>query len=61
MNKSSKRRILAVLGVVVGTQLLSACVVLPVPGYRPRAVVVTPGYGYPPPPPREYREPYWRR
>ncbi|MEO8152991.1 MAG: hypothetical protein ABI605_07970 [Rhizobacter sp.] len=58
MHKSMKRRVLGVLSVVLATQLLSACIVLPVPAHRSRAVVVSPGYGYPGTP---YRDPYWRR
>lgn len=60
MQKSTKRRVLGVLAVVIASQLMTACVVLPVPGYR-RAVVVEPGYVHPVPPPRVYRDPYWRR
>ena len=45
MNKFMNRRVLGALGVVLATQLLSACVVVPVPVYRPRAVVIEPGYG----------------
>jgi hypothetical protein len=54
-----KRRVLGILSVVLASQLLSACVVLPVPGYRARAVVVEPGYGYGHG--HGYRDPYWRR
>jgi hypothetical protein len=59
MLKSTKRRVLAALCVVLGTQMLSACIVVPVPAHRARAVVIEPGYGYPAP--REHRDPYWRR
>ena len=59
MNSSMKRRVLGILSVVLASQLLSACVVLPVPGYRARAVVVEPGYGYGHG--YGYRDPYWRR
>ena len=45
MQTSTKRRVFGVLGLVIATQLLSACIVLPVPGHR-RAVVVQPGYGH---------------
>lgn len=48
MQKSTKRRVLGVLAVVLASQVLTACVVVPVPA-RPRAVVVTPGYAGPPP------------
>ncbi len=49
-----QRRGLGLLGIVMLTQLLSACVVLPVPYARHHAVIVGPGYG--PPPPRDYRD-----
>ncbi len=45
MHKFINRRVLGALGVVLATQLLSACVVVPVPAYRTRAVVIEPGYG----------------
>jgi hypothetical protein len=57
MNKILNRRSLGLIGVLLASQLLSACVVVPVPRYR-RAVVVEPAYG-PPPPPRVYRDPRW--
>lgn len=62
MQTSTKRRVFGVLGLVLATQLLSACIVLPVPGYHRRAVVVQPGYGYgydqgPP----HHNHPHWRR
>lgn len=60
MQKSTKRRVLGVLAVVIASQLMTACVVVPVPAHR-RAVIVAPGYGYPPPPPRDYHDHYWRR
>lgn len=62
MHKSMKRRVLGALSVVIATQLLSACVVLPVPMHR-RAVVVQPGYGPAPGPyyDQHPRRPYWRR
>jgi hypothetical protein len=44
MDKSTKRRTLGVLGVVLLTQLVSACVVVPVPARRMLPVVVQPGY-----------------
>jgi hypothetical protein len=62
MTKSVKRRVLGALGVVLATQLLSACVVLPLPVHRHHAVVVSPGYGYgPAPQPEYYGHPRWRR
>lgn len=61
MNSSMKRRVLGILSVVLASQLLSACVVLPVPMHRHREVVIEPGYGHPPPPPYDNRGPYWRR
>ena len=48
MLKSTKRRLLGVLAVVLASQALTACVVVPVPA-RPRAVIVQPGYAGPPP------------
>lgn len=60
MQTSIKRRVLGVLSVVLASQLLSACVVLPLPGHhRHRAVVVQPAPVYVPGP--HYRDPYWRR
>jgi len=61
MNKPVKRRVLGVLSVLLATQLLSACVVLPLPAHRHRAVVVSPGYGYTPAPQPGYGHPHWRR
>ena len=61
MNKPVKRRVLGVLSVVLATQLLSACIVLPLPSYRHRAVVVNPGYGYYQAPQPGYDHPHWRR
>jgi hypothetical protein len=61
MNKSVKRRILGVVSLVLATQLLSACVVLPLPAHRHRAMVVTPGYDYGPAPQPGYGNPHWRR
>ena len=58
MQQLIKRRVLGVLTAVIATQMLSACIVVPVPMQRSRGVVVTPGYGYPATP---YRDPYWRR
>lgn len=50
MRRFFNRRSLAVVGVLLTTQLLTACVVVPGPYYRPRgAVIVQPGYGPPPP------------
>lgn len=57
MKTSLKRRVLGAVAIVLATQALSACVVVPVPAHRPRAVVIEPGYAYPPP----YHGPYWRR
>jgi hypothetical protein len=39
-------RRVALLGVLLATQLLSACVVVPRPYYRPRAAAVEPQPGY---------------
>lgn len=58
MQKSTKRRLLGVLTVVLASQVLSACVVVPVP-HRHRAVVVQPGYSGPPPYHHHHRD--WRR
>ena len=63
MQTSTKRRVFGVLGLVIATQLLSACIVLPVPGHRRHgAVVVQPsyGYGHDQGPPR-HQHPHWRR
>ena len=62
MKKSTALRTLGLLGVLLSTQLLSACVVLPAPGYHPRhgAVIVGPGYG-PPPAPQPYYHPHRRQ
>jgi hypothetical protein len=60
-NKRRSLRALGVVGVLLSTQLLSACVVLPAPYYRhrgPAVVEVQPAYPSPPPP-RDGR--YWRR
>jgi len=50
MKNLLNRRVLGLATLLLGTQLLSACIVLPVPAYRPRAGVVVdvePGYrGY---------------
>lgn len=43
MKRSINRRSLAVLGVLLSSQLLSACIILPRP-YLPRVVVVEPGH-----------------
>ena len=45
MQRYFNRRI-ALLGVLLATQLLSACVVVPRPYYRPRAAAVEPQPGY---------------
>ena len=50
---SINRRSLAVLGVLLSSQLLSACIILPRP-YLPRVVVVEPGH--PGAPHGEYRD-----
>ncbi len=55
-----RRRVLGTSAVLIATQLLSACIVLPVPAHRPRTVIVEPGYAEPAPPPPP-RRPYWRR
>jgi hypothetical protein len=48
MRRFVNRRSLAVAGLLITTQLLTACVVVPAPYYRPRgAVIVQPGYGGP--------------
>lgn len=48
MHKSINRRLFSVLGVVLVTQGLTACVVLPLPVHRSRgAVVVEPGSAHP--------------
>ncbi|MBX3618777.1 MAG: hypothetical protein KF891_02120 [Rhizobacter sp.] len=59
MQKSSKRRVLGVLAAVIASQLMTACVVVPVPAHR-RAVIVAPGYVHTPPP-RVYHDHDWRR
>lgn len=62
MQTSTKRRVFGVLGLVLVTQLLSACIVLPVPGHHRRGVVVVqPGYGYGHQAPPHDRHPHWRR
>ena len=60
MQKSTKRRVLGVLTVVLASQVLSACVVVPVP-HRHRAGVVQPGYSGPPPYYQRVRDRDWRR
>jgi len=42
MKRFFNRRTLALAGVLAATQLLSACVVVPAPYYRPRTVIVEP-------------------
>jgi hypothetical protein len=59
MLKSTQRRVLGALAVVLASQALTACVVVPVPA-RPRAVIVSPGYGHPPPPRDDYYYHYRR-
>jgi hypothetical protein len=61
MQTSTKRRVFGVLGLVLATQVLSACIVLPVPAHRRGVVVVQPGYGYGHQGPPPDRQPYWRR
>jgi hypothetical protein len=46
MQRYFNRRTAALLGVLLAAQLLSACVVVPRPYYRPRAVAVEPQPGY---------------
>ncbi len=48
MSRFLNRRVLGLLGLVVTAQLLSACVVVPVPHHARRPVVidVEPGYGH---------------
>lgn len=60
MQKSTKRRVFGVLGVVLASQVLTACVVVPVPAYRHRGVVVQPGHSGPPPH-HHYHDRHWRR
>lgn len=61
MQKSTKRRALGVLGVVLASQVLAACVVVPVPTHR-RAVIVQPGHSAPPPYHHHDRhDRHWRR
>ncbi len=60
------RRWLGVAGAVAAVQMLSACVVLPVPAHPQRTVVVQPGYAKPAPPPAYHhrdreRHRNWRR
>jgi hypothetical protein len=61
MQTSTKRRVFGVLGLVLATQLLSACIVLPVPGHRRGVVVVQPGYGHGHAAPPQHNHPHWRR
>lgn len=58
MQTSAKRRVLGVLAIVLISQALTACVVVPVP-HRHRAIVVQPGY--PGPPPYHHHDRHWRR
>jgi hypothetical protein len=57
MSSSKRTRALGVVAVLLASQLLTACIVVPVPVHRPRAVIVDqdPHYGSPPPPPRRGR------
>lgn len=59
MQKSTQRRVFGVLAVVLASQVLTACVVVPVP-HRHRAVVVKPGYPGPPVH-HHHHHPHWRR
>ena len=58
MKRYLNRRSLAVVGVLLSSQLLSACIILPRP-YLPRVVVVEPGH--PGAPQGEYRDRRGRR
>ncbi|MET0334092.1 MAG: hypothetical protein ABW190_07450 [Rhizobacter sp.] len=58
--RSTRGRVIAVVGVVLASQLLTACVVVPVP-HRHRAVVVQPGYSGPPPGYHRHPDRDWRR
>ncbi len=60
MQKSTQRRVFGVLAVVLASQVLTACVVVPVPRYH-RGVVVQPGYSGPPPYHHHNRDRDWRR
>jgi hypothetical protein len=44
MKRYINRRSLALVGVLLASQLLSACVIVPQPYYRHRMGVVEPGY-----------------
>lgn len=59
MKRFLNRRMLGLIGIACVTQLLTACVVVPGPYYRHRAVVVEPApyYG----PGRDWHEPHDRR
>jgi len=46
MKRLFNRRALGLAGVLAATQLLSACVVVPAPYYRPRTVIVEPAPYY---------------
>jgi hypothetical protein len=63
MQKSTTKRrvfgVLGVLGAVLASQVLTACVVVPVPHRHHRAVIVQPGYSGPPPYHHHHRD--WRR
>lgn len=63
MSSTTKRRVLGIAGVLIATQLLSACIVLPVPAHRQRPVVIHPGHGHyqAPPPAHHPRHPHWGR
>ena len=49
MKRYLNRRSLALLGVLLASQLLSACIIVPRPYHRFPVVVVEPGYNGPPP------------
>ena len=63
MKKSSIRQATGLITLLLACQLLSACIVLPVPPrrYGPGVVVeVGPGHGHLPPPRGYYRDRDWR-
>jgi hypothetical protein len=53
MKVSTCRRPLGLLAVLLASQLLSACVILPVPYFPRRVMVVEPGPGHAGPPARD--------
>lgn len=61
---SNKRRVFTVLTLALSAQLLTACIVLPVPGPRYRGDVVidvSPGHRQAPHHHGHHRDRYWRR